>query len=50
MNMNALRAAATTVADHLRPQWAEAAAKVGIALDPTLPNSVGPVRPDVTLT
>ncbi|MDQ1633177.1 MAG: hypothetical protein QOC80_3149 [Frankiaceae bacterium] len=34
--------------DHLRTQWAEAAAKVGIALDPTLPNSVGPVRPDTS--
>src|SRR5215475_6677219 len=34
--------------DHLRTQWADAAARFGIALDPALPNSVGPVRPDVT--
>ena len=33
--------------DHLRTQWAEAAAHVGLALDPNLPNSVGPVRADV---
>jgi len=33
--------------DHLRTQWAEAADTAGIALDPTLPNSVGPVRPDL---
>jgi superfamily II DNA or RNA helicase len=33
--------------DHLRTQWAEAAHSFGIALDPTLPNSVGPVRPDL---
>ena len=31
--------------DHLRTQWALAAAAVGIDLDPALPNSVGPVRP-----
>jgi superfamily II DNA or RNA helicase len=31
--------------DHLRTQWAEAAERAGIALDPTLPNNVGPVRP-----
>ena len=30
--------------DHLRGQWADAAAKAGLWLDPTLPNSVGPVR------
>ena len=33
--------------DHLRTQWAEAAARAGIALDPTLSNAVGPVRADV---
>ncbi len=33
--------------DHLRTQWAEAALAAGIGLDPTLPNSVGPVRPDL---
>jgi superfamily II DNA or RNA helicase len=33
--------------DHLRTQWAKAAAAVGIALDANLPNSVGPVRADV---
>ncbi len=33
--------------DHLRTQWAEAAGRVGIALDPTLSNAVGPVRADV---
>ncbi len=32
--------------DHLRTQWAHAAHAAGIALDPDLPNSVGPVRPD----
>jgi superfamily II DNA or RNA helicase len=32
--------------DHLRTQWADAAAGVGIALDPTLSNAVGPVRTD----
>jgi superfamily II DNA or RNA helicase len=32
--------------DHLRTQWAEAAARVGLDLDPTLTNAVGPVRPD----
>jgi superfamily II DNA or RNA helicase len=31
--------------DHLRTQWADAAASVSLALDPALPNSVGPVRP-----
>jgi len=30
--------------DHLRRQWAAAADPAGIALDPALPNSVGPVR------
>src|SRR3954453_57150 len=33
--------------DHLRPQWADAAARVGIDLDPTLSNAVGPVRPGI---
>ncbi|MEX2291972.1 MAG: DEAD/DEAH box helicase family protein [Mycobacteriales bacterium] len=33
--------------DHLRTQWAEAALASGIGLDPTLPNNVGPVRPDL---
>ena len=33
--------------DHLRSQWAQAAAAAGIALDSNLPNSVGPVRADV---
>jgi superfamily II DNA or RNA helicase len=32
--------------DHLRTQWAEAAERIGIVLDPNLPNSVGPVRSD----
>ena len=32
--------------DHLRTQWADAAAAMGLALDPTLRNSDGPVRPD----
>lgn len=31
--------------DHLRTQWADAAAVVGLNLDPTLKNSQGPVRP-----
>jgi superfamily II DNA or RNA helicase len=30
--------------DHLRTQWADAAARFGLVLDPNLPNSVGPVR------
>jgi superfamily II DNA or RNA helicase len=30
--------------DHLRTQWAEAAGAMGIVLDPTLTNAVGPVR------
>jgi superfamily II DNA or RNA helicase len=34
--------------DHLRNQWAQAAAAAGVALDANLPNSVGPVRADVT--
>jgi superfamily II DNA or RNA helicase len=33
--------------DHLRNQWAQAAAAAGVALDANLPNSVGPVRADV---
>ncbi len=33
--------------DHLRTQWAEAAHRAGIELDPTMSNAVGPVRPDV---
>ncbi|MBV9872670.1 MAG: DEAD/DEAH box helicase family protein, partial [Frankiaceae bacterium] len=33
--------------DHLRNQWAEAAHRYGIQLDPTLTNAVGPVRPDL---
>ncbi len=33
--------------DHLRTQWAEAAHRAGIPLDPTLSNAVGPVRPDM---
>ncbi|MGH3096262.1 MAG: DEAD/DEAH box helicase [Streptosporangiales bacterium] len=32
--------------DHLRTQWADAAARAGISVDPALPNSVGPVRSD----
>jgi superfamily II DNA or RNA helicase len=32
--------------DHLRSQWAEAANRFGIALDPTLPNQVGPIADD----
>jgi superfamily II DNA or RNA helicase len=31
--------------DHLRTQWADAGDRAGIALDPTLSNAVGPVRP-----
>jgi len=34
--------------DHLRTQWAVAAERVGVALDPTLSNGVGPVRAGVT--
>lgn len=34
--------------DHLRTQWADAASRSGLNLDPTLTNSVGPVRPDTT--
>jgi superfamily II DNA or RNA helicase len=34
--------------DHLRTQWADAADRAGIALDPTLSNAVGPVRPGLT--
>jgi superfamily II DNA or RNA helicase len=30
--------------DHLRTQWADAAAQLGLQLDPTLKNSDGPVR------
>ena len=30
--------------DHLRGQWADAASRLGLWLDPDLPNSVGPVR------
>jgi len=30
--------------DHLRTQWADAAARVGIQLDPTLTNAIGPLR------
>jgi superfamily II DNA or RNA helicase len=33
--------------DHLRTQWAEAADRAGVPLDPTLSNAVGPVRPDM---
>ena len=33
--------------DHLRTQWADAASGVGLALDPTLSNAVGPVRADM---
>ena len=32
--------------DHLRTQWAEAAHRAGVALDPLLTNTDGPVRPD----
>jgi superfamily II DNA or RNA helicase len=31
--------------DHLRTQWADAAARIGMDLDPALSNAVGPVRP-----
>jgi superfamily II DNA or RNA helicase len=34
--------------DHLRTQWAEAADRLGVVLDPNLPNSVGPVRAGTT--
>ena len=30
--------------DHLRNQWADAAARFGLVLDPKLPNSIGPLR------
>ncbi len=30
--------------DHLRTQWADAAVRLGLVLDPNLKNSVGPVR------
>jgi len=33
--------------DHLRTQWADAAGRVGLALDPTLSNAAGPVRADM---
>ncbi|MFB9378671.1 DEAD/DEAH box helicase [Kineococcus gynurae] len=33
--------------DHLRTQWAEAAHRAGIELDPTMSNAVGPVRSDM---
>ncbi|PPK92003.1 superfamily II DNA or RNA helicase [Kineococcus xinjiangensis] len=33
--------------DHLRTQWADAAHRMGIELDPTMSNAVGPVRPDM---
>ena len=33
--------------DHLRAQWADAADRVGLALDAALPNSTGPVRPQM---
>jgi superfamily II DNA or RNA helicase len=32
--------------DHLRTQWADAAADIGLVLDPTLRNADGPVRAD----
>ena len=32
--------------DHLRTQWADAAEQLGLVLDPTLTNAIGPVRPD----
>ncbi len=31
--------------DHLRTQWADAAHRAGLEFDPTLSNSVGPLRP-----
>ena len=34
--------------DHLRTQWAQAAERVGLGLDPALSNAVGPVRPGLT--
>src|SRR5579884_145569 len=33
--------------DHLRTQWAAAAAAVGLPLDPNLSNATGPVGPDM---
>lgn len=33
--------------DHLRTQWAEAAERFGVALDPSLSNAVGPVPADL---
>ncbi|SOD74093.1 superfamily II DNA or RNA helicase [Jatrophihabitans sp. GAS493] len=32
--------------DHLRTQWAQAAERAGLSIDPTLTNAVGPVRAD----
>jgi len=34
--------------DHLRSQWAAAGEQFGLRLDPTLPNSVGPIGSDFT--
>ncbi|MGH8859660.1 MAG: DEAD/DEAH box helicase [Jatrophihabitantaceae bacterium] len=34
--------------DHLRTQWADAADRLGIALDAALSNAAGPLRPDLT--
>lgn len=34
--------------DHLRTQWADAAARAGLPLDPSLSNSTGPVRPGMS--
>ena len=33
--------------DHLRTQWADAADRLGVALDAALSNATGPVRPDL---
>jgi len=33
--------------DHLRTQWADAAARLGVPLDGALSNATGPVRPDL---
>ncbi len=38
------RVIVVTPTDHLRTQWAQAAGRFDLRLDPDLPNSVGPVR------
>jgi len=38
------RVIVVTPTDHLRTQWAQAAGRFALRLDPDLPNSVGPIR------